>query len=182
MTLRAWVKSSQVRLDLVAGTVDGILNTLILATRHMLHHGGGADLGLVWRVGAAAALTTLFVFFVAHYATLRAELIRAEQQLNLLRRGVLATSQLGRQSLQEALLGAVLAALCGFTGAATPLLLSRLLPGAAWIALAIAVGLLGVLGALIAYSFRGSILFWSLFIMAGGVLLAVAGAKLALVG
>jgi predicted membrane protein (TIGR00267 family) len=181
MRFRAWLASPQARLDVVAGTIDGILNALILAAGHVLNGDDQASAALAWRVGAAAALTTLFVFFVAHYAQFRADLVHKARQLNLRSHGRLATTRLGRQVLEEALTGATIAAACGFVGASFPLLLSSCLPGPGWIALAVAVAALGLLGAALARSFYGSVVLWSGVIMAGGIVLALVGARLNLV-
>ena len=85
MKLQTWAQSPRTRLDITAGLVDGILNALTLASGRLLATDApGATADLAFRVGAASALTTIFVFFVAHYAELRAELARAERELNLL--------------------------------------------------------------------------------------------------
>lgn len=162
--------------------VDGVLNALILAAGSLLKPTGGMGFGLAWRVGAASALTTLFVFFVAHYAELRAELIRAEKQLNLSSHGRLAASRLGSRALHEAAAGAALAAICGLIGATFPLLLGLILPGPGWVGLCVTILFLGFLGAVLAHSFYGSILFWSTSIMIGGVILTFIGIRLDLVG
>lgn len=181
MTLRSWLESPRTRLDVVAGMVDGILNALTLAAGPLLRSSGGTSFGLAARVGLAAAMTTLFVFFVAHYAELRAELVRAERQLNLTSHGPLAASRLGRRALYDAAAGATLAAACGLVGAGCPLLLSMMLPGPGWISLCVTIGLLGLLGAALARSFYGSLLFWSGALMAGGVVLTFIGVSLKLV-
>jgi hypothetical protein len=52
--------------------IDGILNALALAAARLVHSGGGGTtLSLALRVSAVAGATTIFVFFVAHYAELR---------------------------------------------------------------------------------------------------------------
>lgn len=182
MNIRAWLSSSRTRLDIAAGMVDGVLNALILAAGSVLKPAGNLGLGLTWHVGAASALTTLFVFFVAHYAELRAELVRTERQLNLSAHGRLAASRLGQRALREAGAGAALAASCGFVGATFPLLLSMTLPGPGWIGLSVTIIFLGVLGAILARSFYGSMLLWSGLIMIGGILLTFIGLRLHLVG
>ena len=106
MSIRHWLHATHNRLDVVAGLIDGILTALILAAAKILHHDGGLTLALVGKVGVASACTTVFVFFVAHYAELRAELVRSERELNLLAHGRLATTRLGRQVLRESALGA----------------------------------------------------------------------------
>lgn len=178
MNFRNWLGSSRTRLDIVAGLVDGILNALTLAAGRLLARHGGASLDLAVRVGAATATTTLFVFFCAHYAELRAELIRAEHELNLLSHGRLASSRLGRRAAMTALSGAGLAAACGLVGAMAPLLLCVWLPGPRWAGLAITIILLGILGALLARSFYGSAIIWALAIMIGGIFLTAIGMQI----
>ncbi|WP_150291038.1 hypothetical protein [Sphingobium estronivorans] len=177
MTWPIRLLSARNRLDVVAGLVDGILNALTLAAGRLLK-GGGADLSLVARVGAATALTTLFVFFMAHYAEERAELTRAERELNLTSHGKLATSRLGRRAVAEALSGAVIAAMCGLVGATVSLLLCIWLPGPRWVGPIADIALLGVLGALLAKSFHGSVLFWTLAVMISGAVLTLVGIQL----
>lgn len=181
MRLRRWIADPRTRLDITAGTVDGILNALILAAGLLLRPAAAVGLGLAFRVAAASALTTLFVFFVAHYAELRAELARAERQLNLTPHGRLAAGRLGRRCFQQAVSGAALAAGCGFVGAACPLLISVWLPSPRWVGPAVTVALLGVLGGALARSFRGSVPLWSAVIMVGGAALILAGVQLSLV-
>lgn len=177
MSLRRWLADPRTKLDTVAGLVDGILNALTLAAGHLVH-GGGADAMLIVRVAAATGLTTVFVFFMAHYSELRAELARAERELNLSSHGKLATTQLGYRAACEAFRGALLAAACGVAGSTLSLLLCLWLSHPAWLGLAAVLCLLGVLGALLARSFHGSPLIWSLAIMTGGAALTGAGIAL----
>lgn len=182
MTFARWWTSSRTRLDVTAGLVDGILNALTLAAGRMVRDGAGANLTLAGRVGAAAALTTLFVFFTAHYAELRAELVRAERQLNFASHSKLARSALGRQVLGEAALGALGASGCGLVGAALPLALATMLPGPAWLSLPLTLGLLAALGGVLAHSFHGRPAVWATVIALGGAILTAAGLELNLVG
>jgi predicted membrane protein (TIGR00267 family) len=182
MNILEWFASPQRRLDIVAGLVDGILNALTLAAGKLMQSGGGASVGLAIKVGVATATTTMFVFFVAHYADLRNELVHAERELNLLSRGRLATTQLGHQVLRKSLIGALVASICGFAGATIPLLLTLTLPGPPVLGLIVTIGLLAVLGAILARSFYGSPWAWAIALMAGGALLTYIGAKLNIVG
>lgn len=181
MTWPSWATNPRNRLDIVAGLVDGILNALTLAAGKLLK-GGGADLMLITRVGTATALTTVFVFFMAHYAEERAELSRAERQLNLTSHGKLATSRLGRRALIEALTGALIAAACGLVGAMLSLLLCVWFPEPRWLGLAGDLVLLGALGALLAKSFHGSALLWAATLMVGGGVLTWAGVVIDIAG
>ncbi|MFT3977517.1 MAG: hypothetical protein QM688_10445 [Sphingomonas bacterium] len=177
MMLRHRLTDPRNRLDIVAGLVDGILNALTLAAGRMVH-GAGADLMLALRVGTATGLTTIFVFFMAHYAELRAEIARSERQLNLASHGKLATSRLGQRAVRESLAGAALAAVCGVSGSVLSLLLCAWLPEPHWLGLAADIALLGLLGVLLARSVHGSPLIWAPSIMAGGVVLTLIGVEI----
>jgi len=178
MSFCAWLTAPRTRLDVAAGTVDGILNAVILASGRLLKLNDGTSISFALRVGIASSLTTLFVFFVAHYAELRSDLVRVERELNLTSHGHLASSRLGARAIRESLSQAVLAAVCGFVGAAFPLVLTAVLPGPRWLGLCITIGLLGLLGMMLARSFYGSMLTWAIVIMLGGALLVAAGAWL----
>lgn len=182
MSILGWLRAPHNRLDLVAGFIDGILTALTLAAGKLLHQSSGVSLTLVAKVGAVGACTTIFVFFVAHYAELRAELVRSERELNLLSHGRLATTRLGRRVLREALFGAVVASVCSFLGAVIPLLFSLMLPGLPLLGLALTVLLLGALGALLAWSTFGSPVVWSIAMMTGGIVLTIVGVQLDIVG
>lgn len=177
MNFRNLIESPRVRLDATAGVVDGILTALTLAAGRLLRPGGGATLDLGLRVGLASALTTLFVFFVAHYAELRAELTRAEHTLSLLSHGKLVATRLGRRSFFNALGGAGVAAFCGFIGAMAPLLLCATL-SRPLLGIGATIVLLGLLGALLARSFYGPIYLWALIMMLGGIVLTYIGMEL----
>jgi predicted membrane protein (TIGR00267 family) len=181
MNFRHWLHATHNRLDIVAGLIDGILTALTLAAAKILHHDGSLSLALVGKVGAASACATVFVFFVAHYTELRAELVRSERELNLLAHGRLATTRLGRQVLRESAVGAIVASICSLIGAMLPLFFSFLFPGMPLAGLALTVLLLGILGAALAWSTFGSPIVWALGMMAGGIVLAVIGVKLDIV-
>lgn len=181
MIFPAYVTDSRTRLDVVAGLVDGILNALILAAGRLVGHGDAPDLDLVVRVAAATGLTTIIVFFLAHYAEMRAELVRAERELNLSTHGQLATSRLGKKALQSAAVAAVIAAACGILGAMVSLLLCMVLPGPPWVGLAAIFLLLGLLGALLAKSFYGSAILWGIAVALCGAVLAVAGIRIGII-
>lgn len=181
MTFRTWIEDPRARLDVVAGLIDGILNALVLASGRLLK-AGEIDASLTVRVALATGLTTLFVFFMAHYAELRAELFRAEKELSVLAHGRLAASRLGRQAVRSAVGGAAVAAICGICGSSIPLLMCEWLPGPRWMGIAVAIGMLAALGALLAKSFRGSALFWAATLAGGGVALTVIGLKIDLAG
>lgn len=181
MTLRQWLRAPGTRLDIVAGLVDGVLNALILAAGRMLK-AAGVDLLLMLRVGAATGLTTLFVFFVAHYAERRAELAEAERELSLGGHGRLAASQLGRRAVVSAAGGATLAAGCGVCGAVGALAICDLLAWPRGIGLVAVIGLLALLGGLLARSFHGSRLMWAAGVGGGGAILTWIGILLNIAG
>ena len=183
MNVGNWIRGPGRRLDTVAGVVDGILTTLTLTAAKLVGSGGASiSPSLAVRVSAAAGLTTVFAFFLAHYAQLRTDLIRAERELNVMRHGRLATSNLGRQILIEALADAVLAAVCSILGALLPLCLILIIPMPGWVGCALAIVILGSLGAALAGTFYGSPLRWAVSLMAAGVVLAYIGTKLDIAG
>lgn len=170
--------SSARRLDIVAGTVDGILNALVLTAVPLLTSTERIHIDFAFRVGFASSLTTLFVFFVGHYSEFRSELLRVERELNVVEPGRLALSSLGRDSLREALVGSLVAAMCGFLGASIPLLANVVVPQPHWIGPGFTILLLGALGALLGRSTHGSAVLWSGAMMLAGVLVLMVGAWL----
>jgi VIT1/CCC1 family predicted Fe2+/Mn2+ transporter len=183
MSVFDFIRHPNNRLDVVAGLIDGILNALALAAGRLVQAGGeGATLSLSLRVSIAAAATTVFVFFVAHYAQLRLELVRHERELNFTAHGKLAATSLGRRVFLESLYKALLASVFSLAGALFPLLLCTLLPSPAWLGLAITIVALGGLGALLARTIYGSPWAWGIGLFIGGILLAFIGMKLNLVG
>jgi predicted membrane protein (TIGR00267 family) len=174
---QTWFRDSRHSLDIVAGLIDGILNALTLAAAKLTAP-SALDPLMVAKVATIAACSTSFVFFVAHYAQLRAELIRAARELNLLSHGRLATTQLGRQVFQEAAVGALIASVCGVIGSVIPLLVALLVPSEPRVGLACAIGLLGLFGVLLARQVMGSPYWWSGGLIAGGLLVMAIGIKL----
>jgi len=169
------------RLDFVAGLSDGILTALILAGGSLFHPGSPISLGLALRVAAAAAAVGAFIFFVAHYADLRKELVDAERQLNLLEHGRFATTRLGKAVLRESLVSAMIDSGCTFAGALIPLLASMIFPGQSWVGGAVALAALGLLGFLLGRVVYGSPLRWALGLILAGALVAGIGMKLHIV-
>jgi predicted membrane protein (TIGR00267 family) len=182
MTIRDWIEQPSTRLDTTAGFVDGILNALTLASGKLLASAETPTANFALRVGAATAATTLFVFFVAHYAERRSELAHAEKELSLLSHGQLARGALGRRALRDAFAAALLAAGCGLAGAMVPLLLCFLVPAPRWLGVALTIALLGILGAVLARSFHGDAKSWALALILGGVALTWLGLQLQIAG
>jgi predicted membrane protein (TIGR00267 family) len=182
MTIRNWIDQPSTRLDTTAGFVDGILNALTLASGKLLASAEPPTALLALRVGAATAATTLFVFFVAHYAERRSELMHAEKELSLLAHGQLARGALGRRALRDAFAAAMLAACCGLVGAMVPLLLCFLVPAPRWLDVSLTIALLGILGAILARSFQGDPKVWALALILGGVALTWLGLRLQIAG
>lgn len=160
---------------LALGLSDGILNALVLAAGAVLGAKGGVTLGLAARVSAVAFVTGMIMFFVAEYAQLRAELVRAERQLNMTRSGRLATGALGRRARADA---AVAAATSSLVGALVPLVIGALLPTQQWLPLALAIGALGGLGVVLGRAVHGKPLLWASAMLACGVLAAIVGVEL----
>jgi VIT1/CCC1 family predicted Fe2+/Mn2+ transporter len=171
------------RLDVVAGLIDGILNALTLAAGRLANAGGeGATLSLALRVSVAAGATTIVVFFIAHYSQLRLELISHERELNFTEHGKLAATRLGRRVLLESVSSAMLASGFSLIGALFPLILCVIAPSPAWLGLAITIIVLSGLGALLARSIYGSPLVWGVGHFIVGIVLALIGMQLNLVG
>jgi|UniRef100_A0A7V6A4H4 predicted membrane protein (TIGR00267 family) len=169
------------RLDFVAGLSDGILTALILGGGPLLHADSSMSWSLSLRVAAAAAIAGAFIFFVAHYADLRSELIRAERQLNLLSHGRFATTQLGKAVLRESLVSAVIDSVCTFIGALIPLSASLIPHGPRWLGAAVGIGALAVLGFFLGRAAYGSPVRWAVALTLAGVLVAYIGMNLKIV-
>lgn len=177
MSFLGKIAGPDTRLDLVAGLIDGIMTSLTLAAGQIIA-GGGATISLALRVAIATGLTNGLVFFFAHYAELRTDLVGYERQLNLLGHGKLAASALGRTVLRKSGMSAIVAILWTIIGGFFALLLCVLAPHPSWLGPLIDVALLGVLGALLARSIHGSPLRWAAGIMAGGTILTLIGLQL----
>jgi hypothetical protein len=165
-------------LPIVLGLLDGITNALGLTSGSLLHGGGGVTLGLSLRVASFALATALIAIFGARYVELRVGLIRASKQLNLLKRGALATTRLGRAARWNALMDALHGSVASFLGAGLPLFIAALLPALTWLSLVIAVAMLALLGALIARQINANALLWAGCLAAAGIILIVVGAEL----
>ncbi|WP_208754001.1 hypothetical protein [Streptomyces bauhiniae] len=156
-------------LPLVLGLVDGLLNALTLAAASLVGSGAPVTASLAVRVGLVALTTAAFAVFVADYADRRAYLMRASRQLNLTRRGQLATTRLGRLATARSLLATAIACTASFTGATVPLLVGAALPGLSWIVAVLAVVALAALGAALGHLFAGSPVRWAAVLGSGGV-------------
>ena len=77
---------------------------------------------LAMRVAAASAVAGGVVFFTAEVARRNQELVHAEQQLNLVAHGQLATTRLGHFVLMESSKAALTVVGSNFLGALSPLL------------------------------------------------------------
>lgn len=131
---------------IVIGLMDGILTALALASARIVGAGDPISLDLAFRISAGAAISGLFIFFVAEYARQRAELVSAELHLRLSSEGKLAVGALGRSAFHKAVTGATISAACSFSGSLLPLLPAALFPKMAWLAMAAAFLALGILG------------------------------------
>jgi len=172
LTVRASV------LAIVLGLVDGITNALGLAARSILHGGSPAGLGLALRIAFFAMVTAVFAVFVARYVELRTDLIQAGRQLNLLERGALATTRLGRSARLDALADAAQASLASFSGALLPLAVAVAFPRYPWVPLVLAIAMLTFLGLVIGRRLSANPGLWATALAAAGVILIVVGAAL----
>lgn len=167
----------QYLLPVSLGIADGILNALTLASASVLH-GRGLSMTLAVRVGAVAAITSVFTVFVAEYAQFRAELVQAEHELSFTESGRLAASSLGRQVIRDAVAAALAATGASFVGASVPLLIGTAAVGYSWSALVVSVLALGGLGAALATAVGGNRPRWVGSLMVMGVIVAVVGVVL----
>jgi len=165
-------------LPVVLGLLDGITNALGLAAHSILGGGGGVGLGLALRVACFALVTAVFAIFVARYIELRVGLIRAGRQLNLLERGALATTRLGRAARRDALADAAQASVASFSGALLPLGVAAAFPAYPWLPLALAVGMLTLVGLVIGRRLRGNPGLWAAALAVAGIILIGIGAAL----
>jgi VIT1/CCC1 family predicted Fe2+/Mn2+ transporter len=165
---------------LALGLSDGILNALVLAAGAVVGAKGGISFGLAARVSAVAFVTGLIMFFVAEYAQQRAELVRAEHQLNMTRSGRLAAGALGQRARAEAAAAAATSSVSSLVGALVPLLIGAALPTLHWLPLVLAVGGLGGLGAVLARAVNGKPILWALAMLICGTAAAVVGVELKL--
>jgi predicted membrane protein (TIGR00267 family) len=181
MKNRSWLRDPSHRFHLVAGLCDGILTALTLGSGRLFEAGAPMSFNLAWRVAVAGGVSGMFMFFVAQYAELRRQLVEAERQLNITTHGRLATTQLGRAVLQEAVLGGCIAGVCSFLGTLYPLSLGALFPQSAWVAIAAALVALAALGVCLARSVHGNVIGWPLTLVVGGACLTLVGQQLKIV-
>jgi VIT1/CCC1 family predicted Fe2+/Mn2+ transporter len=165
-------------LPLTLGLSDGIFNALILASAAVIDDARGVTVELAMKVGCVAFVTAFFTMFVADYAELRSRLSRATRQLNLSANGHLATTQLGRRAVFQAVQAAAIASVSSFVGSATPLIIAGSFRSASWIGLVVAVAFLGGLGAALAASFGGRRWRWVIGLIVAGVAVAAIGSRL----
>lgn len=168
-------------LPLALGLSDGILTALLLTAGRIVESARPLTIILTLRVAVAALVTGAFVLFVARFAELRQGLARAERHLNLLERGYLATTRLGRDVLRDATKEAVVAGACAFLGAIFPLVVGLIFPRASWVAVVAAIVALGILGAVLAVPIRGHPLRWAVGMALSGVAFTALGIWLDLV-
>lgn len=173
-----WLSKRERRVSCIAGLCDGILTALTLAAGPLLSGGQAITISLAFRVAVGALAAGAFMFFVAHYAELRGELVHAERQLNLTSHGRFATTRLGTAVLCDAAIAAVIASVSTFVGALFPLLVSAFFPRPVWLSIAVAVAALGLLGMGLAKSIVGSPIRWGAALVLGGFSVCLIGLKL----
>jgi predicted membrane protein (TIGR00267 family) len=168
-------------LPTVTGLADGILTALTLAAGQLTGPSHEMSMSRGIKIAVAALVSSAFVFYVAHYAQLRGELVRAERELNLMSHGPLASTRLGRSVQIEALLTATLSSAASFLGALIPLLTGALFPTLRWGPVVASLGSLGVLGIALARVIHGSYWLWCGGLVTGGVVLSLVGVQLHIV-
>jgi predicted membrane protein (TIGR00267 family) len=161
---------------LVIGLTDGILTALTLASGRVFSSTETITISLALRISAASSVSGVFVFFTAEYMRQRGELVHAERQLSLTSH--LAATQLGRAVLRDTLWGAAISSVCNFMGALLPLTAGALFPRLSWLALAVGLMALAVLGMGAARSTYGNPVLWVIALVIAGGLLTLAGWRL----
>jgi predicted membrane protein (TIGR00267 family) len=164
---------------LVIGLTDGILTALTLASGRVVNSTGAISIGLALRIAAASSISGVFVFFTAEYVRQRGALVHAERQLSLTSH--LAATQLGRAALRDTLWGAAISSTCNFLGALLPLIAGALSPGFSWLAIAVGLLALSLLGVAAARFTYGNPALWASALVVAGGLLTLAGLKLRIV-
>ena len=147
-------------LPALLGFCDGILTALVLAANRIMDAVQPMTLSLAFRIAAVALFSGAFVFFVARYAELRGELIRAERQLNLTSHGRLAAGALGLAVRKEAMLAAGASSSTAFCGALVPLLAAALVPNCRWTSIITALVVLASMGIGLSRALHGSPIRW----------------------
>jgi len=159
----------------VIGLMDGILTALALAAARIISAGDPITLDLAARISTGAAISGLFIFFVAEYTRQRADLVSAEMHLRLSSEGKLAVGALGRSAFNRAVRGAAISGVCSFMGALLPLLPAALFPRLAWLALVAAFLALAALGIGLARVASASPIRWAVGLLVIGGVLAFIG-------
>jgi hypothetical protein len=171
-------RGSGLLMPVALGLADGLMNALTLAGGTIVNSARGIDIGLALRIAAFALATAAFVLFVARYAELRQALVRGGRQLNIPEDGRLAGTALGREVAADAGVDAVVASLASGIGALVPLAIAAGFPNQSWLAVAVAIGMLAVLGGALGHIVRGSPLVWAAVLTLGGAVLTVVGVGL----
>jgi hypothetical protein len=133
----------------VLGLTDGILTALTLAAGSIIGSKTGLSISLGLRVASASALAGGVVFLTAELARRNHELVHAEQQLNLMSHGRLATTRLGHFVVVESSKATIVVVASNFLGALLPFLVG-LISKSTLIPIYSAVIMLGALGVTIA--------------------------------
>ena len=97
---------------------------------------------------------------------------------DLLERGALAATRLGRAARRDAIADAAQASVASFTGALLPLGVAAALPAFPWLPLVLAVGMLTFLGAEIGRRLGGNAGLWAAALAVAGIILIGVGAAL----
>ncbi|MGW4349996.1 hypothetical protein ACWEL8_33625 [Streptomyces sp. NPDC004690] len=178
MTVSLGKAVASVRLPLVLGLTDGLLNALTLAAASLTGSGTPISWSLAGRVGVAALVTAAFTVMVADYAERRAHLVHVSEELSLSQSGRMAATHLGRLALLRSYGAALVACLTSFVGAALPLALGAVLPGPPWLVVILAVLALSALGAVLARFLAARPALWALTMAIGGVATTLIGIRL----
>lgn len=162
-------------LPIALGLADGVLNALTLASASLVGDAAHVTVLLALRIAVAALVTAGFSVFVGSYAEARSDLRDAARQLSLPAGDRLNATDLGQRARRRALEQAGLASAASLLGALIPLLIAAALPGPGWIAAAVAICALGILGVGLATTVLGNRPLWSAALVAGGIAVTAVG-------
>ncbi len=165
----------------VTGLTDGILTALTLGAGRIVASTEPITIGLAFRISIASSLSGVFVFFTADYIRQRRQLVYFERQLSLMSKNHLAATRLGQAARSDSMRAAAISSICNLLGALLPLITGALLPRFSWLAIAIALLALSVLGVTAARSLYGNPILWAAALVVAGSLLTITGIELRIV-
>lgn len=172
------MKYQELQFPLVIGFVDGMLTSLTFAAGSLTIADAHPTLSLALRMGAASLVSSGFVFFVGKYAELRGQLIHAGKELNIIKKGQLASTKLGKIALNRSIYDSIVSGISGFVGGFLPIIFATLDPLLPWITLLSSVIILGIFGFILGHIVGKNPYIWTGALFLGGILVSLIGIQL----